>query len=145
MTRFVYAIGGAAAGAAAVFLLDPRMGRTRRAELVQRSGAAVRRFQRQAERQAAHAASQARAVKEQATHLRVEDQSPTPERLKERVESQLFRDPSIPKAGINVNVERDAVVLRGRVADEATHERVVTAASRIQGVERVDDRISVGA
>lgn len=145
MTRLVYAIGGAAAGAAAVFLLDPRMGRTRRAELVQRSGGALRRLRRQAERQATYAASQARAAKEQATHLRVEDRNPTPERLKERVESQLFRDPAIPKGDINVNVERDVVVLRGRVADEFTHKRVVKAASGIQGVERVEDRISVGA
>ena len=144
MARMVYMIGGAAAGAAAVFFLDPQKGRTRRTEVAQRSGAVVRRVRRTAERQAAYAASQANAVKEKAAHLQVEDQNPTPERLKARVESELFRDPDIPKGDINVNVERDAVVLRGRVGDERTHERVVSAARRIQGVEHVEDLISVG-
>lgn len=143
MARMVYAIGGAAAGAAAVFLLDPEKGRSRRAELVQRSGAVMRRLQRTAERQAAYAASQASAVKEKATHMQVEDREPTPERLKERVESQVFRDPGIPKGDINVNVERDAIVLRGHVPDEATHQRLVQAAQRVPGVERVEDLVTV--
>jgi osmotically-inducible protein OsmY len=145
MTRIGYAIGGAAAGAVAVFLLDPERGRSRRTELTQRSGAVLRRVRRTAERQAEYAASQATAVKEKATHLQVEDQAPTPERLKARVESQLFRDPDIPKGDINVNVERDTVVLRGRVADEPTHQRVVSATRRIQGVDQVEDLISVAS
>lgn len=143
MTRIVYAIGGAAAGAVAVFLLDPERGRSRRAQLAQRSGAVARRVRRTAERQATYAASQANAVREKATHVEVEDQAPTPERLKERVESQVFRDPAIPKGDININVERDCVVLRGHVPDEATHRRLLRATERVPGVERVEDLVSV--
>jgi osmotically-inducible protein OsmY len=144
MARAVYVVAGAALGSAAVFLLDPERGRSRRAELAQRSGKLVRRARQVANRQATRAMSEAEGLRERAGHLQVEDQHPTPERLKERVESVLFRDPGIPKGDVVVDVESDAVVLRGRVGDSRVRSRIERKARRIQGVDRVENLISVG-
>lgn len=144
MARGVYVLAGAAIGSAAIFLLDPERGRSRRAELAQRSQAVLRQGRKIAERQAIRVSSEAQGFKARATHRVVEDQNPTPERLKERVESELFRDPAIPKGDVLVNVEHDTVVLRGQVADTRMRNRIEREARKIQGVAGVENQISVG-
>ncbi len=54
--------------------------------------------------------------------------------LTSKVETLLFRDPSVPKGTININVERGIVVLRGEVPDAEMRDRLATEAGAIGGV-----------
>jgi osmotically-inducible protein OsmY len=54
--------------------------------------------------------------------------------LRDRAESQLFRDPEIPKGSINISAERGILVLRGEVPDAAMRERLGREAEGVEGV-----------
>ena len=49
----------------------------------------------------------------------------------------------LTREGITVSRNDDAVTLEGRLPDEATRERVLLAVGNLQGVARVDDRMTV--
>ncbi len=54
--------------------------------------------------------------------------------IRDRAETELFRDPAVPQGAININVERGILVLRGEVPDAAMRERLEREAERIEGV-----------
>ena len=125
----------ALAGAIATFLLDPARGRARRARLVDQAGATVRRAGRQAGRAAHFARSTASGRLAAARHAGDRDESFLDDgTLTAKVETKLFRDPSVPKGTININVERGIVVLRGEVPDAEMRDRLATEAGAIGGV-----------
>ncbi len=125
----------ALAGAIATFLLDPARGRARRARLVDQAGATVRRAGRQAGRAAHFARSTASGRLAAARHAGDRDESFLDDgTLTSKVETKLFRDPSVPKGTININVERGIVVLRGEVPDAEMRDRLATEAGAIGGV-----------
>lgn len=131
---------GAAAGAVASFLLDPVRGRARRAQLRDRGLATIRR----GARRAAQAVNRARAdVDGRVQALRASraaDTRPIDDAtLGDRIQSSVFRDPSLPKGTINVNVERGIVVLRGEVPDAETRTRLVSEVEAVDGVWSVRD------
>ena len=125
----------AAAGAIAAFLFDPARGRARRARLLDQGGATVRRAARHAGR-VAHVARTTVAGRVAAARHDGDGDEPFLDdvTLTSKVETQLFRDSSVPKGSININVERGIVVLRGEVPDEAMRERLATEAGAIGGV-----------
>ena len=136
----VLAALGAAAGAAAAFLLDPARGRARRARLIDQSAAFVRRTQRHAGQFVNRVRSDAtgRVAALQAEHA--PDTRPLDDAtLTDRVRSIVFRGPDVPKGTLNVNVERGIVVIRGEVPDEATRERLVADVEGVDGVWSVRD------
>ena len=59
--------------------------------------------------------------------------------LGDRIQSSVFRDSSLDKGSINLNVERGVVVLRGEVPDQATRERLVADVEAVDGVWTVRD------
>jgi BON domain len=127
-------VAGAAAGAVTAFLSDPARGRARRAQLLDRSAAAVRRAGRDAGRAmhavAATAEGRLQAITEAGTRV-----APTDDvTLRDRAESQLFRDPSVPKGQINISAERGILVLRGEVPDADMRDRLGREAEGIDGV-----------
>ena len=129
------AAGTAAAGAIATFLLDPARGRARRARLVDQGGATIRRAARHASRAAHVALSTASGRLAAARHAGDGDEAFLDDgTLSSKVETQLFRDPSVPKGTININVERGIVVLRGEVPDAEMRDRLATEAGAISGV-----------
>ncbi|HEX2220895.1 MAG TPA: BON domain-containing protein, partial [Candidatus Limnocylindria bacterium] len=102
---------GALGGAFAAFLLDPQRGKARRARLRDQSAAALRRVGRQTERVGRLVGSRVSGA-QQALANRETDTSPANDAtLTEKVESELFRDPSIPKGSININAENGVVVI----------------------------------
>ncbi len=125
---------GGAAGALVAFLTDPARGRARRARLLDQAAATARRVARQAERTIRAAGSTAQgkieAISEGGSRVGPTDDGT----LRDRAESELFRDPSVPKGSININVERGVLVLRGEVADAETRDRLVRQAEGIEGV-----------
>ena len=54
--------------------------------------------------------------------------------IRDRAETELFRDPSVPKGTINLSVERGILVLRGEVPDEEMRERLAREGASIDGV-----------
>jgi BON domain-containing protein len=125
----------AAAGAIAAFLLDPARGRTRRARLIDQGGATIRRAARQAGRAAHFARSTASGRLAAVRHAGHGDEPFADDvTLTAKVETQLFRDSSVPKGAININVERGIVVLRGEVPDQEMRDRLAGEAGSISGV-----------
>ena len=54
--------------------------------------------------------------------------------IRDRAETELFRDPSVPKGTINLSVERGILVLRGEVPDDEMRARLAREAASIDGV-----------
>jgi gas vesicle protein len=138
--RFL-AIGaiGAAIGAAIAFLFDPQRGRARRAQLVDRSAATLRDVGHQAEHGARRVASTVQGKIAAVGANGSGEPMPNDASLANKVESELFRDPDIPKGAINVNVEQGVVVLRGEVPDAELGERLEHEARAIPGVWEVEN------
>jgi hypothetical protein len=127
-------LGAGAFAALAAFLADPSRGRARRARLLDQGSASVRRAGREVERVMRRVGSMASGKLEAVTEggSRV---APTDDvTLRDRAETELFRDPSVPKGTINLSVERGVLVLRGEVADTAMRERLGSQAEAIEGV-----------
>jgi osmotically-inducible protein OsmY len=59
--------------------------------------------------------------------------------LVRKVESELFRDRSIPKGKISINSDRGTIVLRGALEDERQIRRIEHATRRIAGVREVEN------
>jgi osmotically-inducible protein OsmY len=121
-------------GAAVALLADPARGRARRARLVDQGGAAARHAIRHAERTMRAIGSTAEG-KLQALAEGGRRVGPTDDvTVRDRAETELFRDPSVPKGAINLSVERGILVLRGEVPDEAMRERLAREGAAIDGV-----------
>ncbi len=129
------AIGGAIAGAATALLLDPERGRARRTRLSDQAAATVRRGLREAGRVSRRLQSDVGGRMTAMRHAGDEgDPFPDDVTLAAKVQTELFRDPSVPKGSINVNVERGIVVLRGEVPDDAMRGELVGRVETMTGV-----------
>jgi hypothetical protein len=63
--------------------------------------------------------------------------------LLDRVESELFVDPTIPRGPLNLEVEGATVVLRGQLTSRAEIERVEAAVRQVPGVWQVRSLLHV--
>ena len=128
---------GAMAGAAAIFLLDPDRGAARRARAVDQGAAAARRGWRAAERTGRILSSRVSGALEEARHAGSSSPMPNDAALADKIASELFRDPTIPKGSININAEMGIVVLRGEVPDDAMRVRIAEAVRAVSDVWEV--------
>jgi osmotically-inducible protein OsmY len=133
MKRFRYA----ALGAALAYFFDPDNGKRRRKEAIKRLAGAS---SRHGSRLARGTTSQARTLKQKATHLR-EQPKPQPDdvTLARKVESEIFRDAEVPKGKINVNAENGKIVLRGEADSAEMIEELAGKAREVQGVQDVEN------
>jgi osmotically-inducible protein OsmY len=126
----------AALGAAFAYFFDPDNGRRRRKVASDRLAGLSRRH---GKRLARAGASQARGLKQKAAHRREEPKpQPNDVTLARKVESEIFRDPEVPKGKIDVNAENGKVVLRGEADSAEMIEQLVGSARRVQGVQDVE-------
>lgn len=103
----------ALAGAAAMYFLDPDRGKRRRALARDRTAATLRRAEETSERLQRRVVADSYGWSQKLTHPGVtQEPPPNDATLKAKVESELFRDPRIPKGSINVNAESGVVQLR---------------------------------
>ena len=130
---------GAAAGAAAAFLLDPVRGTARRTQLVDRTAAWWRDTTGSIERGSRYVGSTVEGKAQALKHGGESEPMPNDASLAMKVESELFRDPKVPKGDININVEQGVVVLRGEVGDAGMSERLEKAARAVPGVWEVEN------
>jgi predicted exporter len=130
---------GLAAGVALEFFLDPRNGRQRRRLVRDRVRAALRRGARDVGRQTRYEAGKVAGITHRITHPQHEPAELDDISLVHKVESELFRDRSIPKGRISINADRGIVVLRGQLDDAEVIERVEREVRKVAGVRDVDN------
>jgi hypothetical protein len=140
--RLGAAIFGGLAGAAIFYLLDPDRGRARRAQLGDQIAGGVRRGQAQLTKLSGRLSSQGHGTSQRFTHIW--SGPPVDEvTLKQRVESEIFRDPQVPKGDINLDVRGGLVVLRGQVKQPEQIEVLERDVRRVAGVTRVENLLHV--
>jgi hypothetical protein len=128
-----------AAGAALEFFLDPRNGKRRRHLVRDRTTAAFRRQARKVERQAHYEAGKIAGVTHAITHHEHAPPDLDDVGLVRKVESELFRDRTIPKGPISINADRGIVVLRGQLEDPHQIQRIERDVRRVAGVRDVEN------
>ena len=133
-------LGLVALGATLSYFFDPQQGRGRRAEARDRVAAFFRRRIREGERLGRSASGQAGGLVQKAKHLQ-EEPKPQPDdvTLTRKVETEIFRDPDVPKGQINVNAENGKVYLRGEVGKPELIKDLEQRARKVQGVQDVEN------
>jgi osmotically-inducible protein OsmY len=131
----------AAGGALAAFFFDPVSGRRRRAEFRMRMPAFFRRRQRLATRLGRKVSADAYGLKQRVAHSR---QQPEAGRLNDpalarKVETEIFRDPDVPKGNINVQAHDGVVELRGEVPNPELIDELVARTREIPEVREVEN------
>jgi len=126
-----------AAGSAVVtYFFDPDNGKARRIRAVERSGHLVRITGRRLARESRYGLHTLLA---RARHLVARERPEFAEgrTLLDRVESELFRDRSIPHGRLNLEVEGTTVVIRGQLDNAEAMFKVEQAARNVAGVTAV--------
>jgi osmotically-inducible protein OsmY len=142
MGKLLSALLGVGIGAVAMLLLDPARGHARRARLADQTAASARRAWRgvvRRERMLASAATGKISALRAAGADQAESDRPNDPTLKDRVASELLRDPKVPKGSININAQQGIVVLRGEVPSAAIRERLEKKAGEVRGVWYVEN------
>jgi osmotically-inducible protein OsmY len=140
--RFVPTLAGGALGAAILFFTDPQSGHRRRKQTAERSAAMARRSARLATRVSHGAVAEGNALRRRALHSVAGRPRPvaSEEMLADRVRSELFRNRAVPKGSVNINVERDGVVvLRGEVQRPEQMAGIEARVRSIPGVRDVEN------
>jgi hypothetical protein len=128
----------AATGAALAYFLDPETGRRRRNMTRDRVAATWRRGSDRITGIRSAATARTRAISEQAAHLEPGDTlAPNDAALVQKVASEIFGDPDIPKGQININAEHGVVVLRGQLDRPEQITAVEAMVRKVPGVQEV--------
>jgi hypothetical protein len=138
----VFAFGGAL-GALLAYFFDPENGKRRRHVAVDRTAAFFRSGGRQAARTGRGVAAEAYGVSRKVQHLKEEPKDFDDTTLADKVRSQVFRDPDVPKGKLNVNVQNGVVQLRGEVPRADLIDELVAETRRVQGVRDVENLLHV--
>jgi BON domain-containing protein len=114
-TAWMCALSGLTGGLL-VYLMDPTLGRRRRHMARDQVLARTRRIGRGFRSMWRGAAAETYGMSHRIVHLVPrETEVADDETLRQRVESQLFRDRHIPKGDLNINCEHGMVILRGEL------------------------------
>ena len=128
------------AGALLAFFLDPDRGRRRRNMTRDRALATARRSGRRVARLGRAAGAQVTGWRRALMSRQPGQPEPLNDAtLAHKVESMLFRDPSVPKGRINISAENGVVVLRGEVDRPDQIESLEAAARAVPGVAQVQN------
>ena len=141
MVRAIWmCLSSSIAGALAMYFFDRERGRRRRHMLRDRFAARLRRTGRSIRHAFRGAAAETYGVSHRIVHLvpRQTDVADD-ETLRQRVESQLFRDRHVPKGNMNINSEHGTVILRGEVDSVAEITALEERVRRIPGVRGVQN------
>jgi BON domain len=130
-------------GAALMWLFDPAAGRRRRALVRDRSLAFLRRGARSGARAGRSVGAEAYGVGKKAMHVRERPKAFDDVTLKNKVETELFRDADAPKGQVDVNAQDGIVQLRGEVGSPELIDELVARARGVQGVREVENLLHV--
>ena len=130
--------GAAVAGAAVAYLLDPQMGRSRRARLRDRALGAGRQVGRRSARLGRRVASDAEGMVERARYGEPDAPPPNDVTLARKVESEVLGRPDLPRGGVVVNAEHGVVTLRDEVQTPEQKKKLEKETRRVSGVRDVE-------
>ena len=132
---------GTAGGVTLAYLLDREQGHRRRRLLVDRTVASARRGSRQGSRAIRVAVARAAGHARGFVHrLRPPAKEPPDDvTLTHKVESIVFRDPTLPKGQISINTEEGKVFLRGQVDQPELIHDLEEAVRNVPGVRGVEN------
>ncbi|HLJ68259.1 MAG TPA: BON domain-containing protein [Chloroflexota bacterium] len=134
----------AMAGVILEYFWDPGEGRHRRAVTRDQIRATLRRAGRRLGKQARYLEGEAYGMVEETVHLhRPDNVDPDDATLRDRIESQLFRDWAVPKGDINVNVAAGIVELRGQVDQPGEIDEIEQKVRHITGVRAIHNYLHV--
>ena len=125
------------AGALTAFSADPERGNARRKEAVDRVGGFARHTRRRAERWLRGVQAQTSGWSQKVTHLVPARINLDDNTLRDRVESELFRDPEVPKGNLNLDVAGGRVTLRGQLQRPEQIRQVQERVASLPGVREV--------
>lgn len=132
----VAAIGGL--GAAAMYLFDPRMGRTRRTRLAQRLAGISRRTTERAERKGRYMAGHAYGLQQKAAAASRPDRPPPNDQaLVAKIESEVLSRWNYPKGAISIDAADGVVTLRGTAENADQIKSLESEVGRVAGVTQV--------
>jgi hypothetical protein len=137
-TTVLFLLIGAGAGYLAAYFWDPERGRSRRSEVARQLGGMGLEANRLAQRTTVLASDKASGIKSRVDKTLGSDAETDDLTLLDRVESEVFRDPSIPKGEINVMVVEGRAVLRGQVAEQQIG-AIEKAVRKVVGVKDVEN------
>ncbi len=120
-------------------LFDPRQGRRRRAMLRDQGVARLRRLQRGMYARFRGATADMFGMSQRVAHHPDDADLADDEKLRQRVESQLFRDRHIPKGDLNITAEHGMLILRGELESADEIVRLEERVQRIHGVRGVQN------
>jgi osmotically-inducible protein OsmY len=124
-------------GVGLAWYLDPNSGARRRNITRDKLLSLLRRGTKAAGRRVEYAGGQAYGiVQERVPHQR-DNPNPDDSTLRDRVESEVFRDQRIPKGQMNVNVAEGIVELRGELASQGDIDYVVECVRRVPDVGEI--------
>lgn len=142
MGKFLRITGFAAAIAAAVYLLDPDRGRSRRAKLADQAEATARKTGEKIEAQARYQKGKIQGL----AHDITEPFRPEPEvddaTLTQKVRSEALGRWEGAKKDIDVAVQDGVVTLKGKTTPELA-EKLVGLVESVPGVVSVEDKLTV--
>ena len=132
----------AALVAAAMYFFDRKNGKRRRQMAADRTAGFFRRKARVLDRGRKRAVSTGYGAVQKAKH-RSEAEKPQPNdaTLKAKVESEVFRDPRVPKGRVDVNAENGVVYLRGEVDSPDLVAELEQATRKVHGVREVENQL----
>jgi BON domain len=122
------------------YFLDPQNGARRRAEVGQRLTGLLNSLKGGAGRQANRTGSKVQGLAQRAVHPRSSQQPVEDDvTLARKVETEIFRDPDVPKGSINVNAENGRIFLRGEVPTADQIDKLAAEARKVPGVRDVEN------
>ena len=130
---------GTTLGAGVQYVMDPVSGRRRRAIARDRTAGAARTTSHRATRAIRNLRSTGYGMSQKVLHLRDQVKDLDDVTLAHKVETELFRNPDVPKGQINVNVQAGVVQLRGEVATPDMLSDLAARTRRISGVQEVEN------
>jgi osmotically-inducible protein OsmY len=134
---------GAIAGAVTVYFFDPERGRARRAQFIDWSGARLRRGQRAVEQLLSRTGDSAASLPARMIRLQSGPRPADDLTLRDRVESEVFRNPEVPKGQINFDVEAGVVTVRGQVDNALQIAKIEKDVLKVPGVRGVENLLHV--
>ena len=134
----VFALG-TAVGALLGYLFDRQNGARRRHDLVGRSRHIVRRGLRGGRGVKARMYGYSQKLR----HLREQPKEFDDATLADKVRTEIFRPPDVPKGQINVNAQNGIVQLRGEVERPELIETLVDQTRKVHGVREVENLLHV--
>jgi hypothetical protein len=132
-------LGGAIVGALLFYLMDPARGAARRAQLKDQILSAGRRLNGNVAQLGGRASANANGLSQKMIHLRSGSAPVDDLTLRDRVESEIFRDQSLPKGRINFDVESGVVTIRGQVDSAYQIASIEKAVLKVRGVNGVEN------